>query len=193
MSLRHLYGLNEAGVQNQPTKEPKKKKSVFKHANGGAMGSSRDDDESWEDEDERHALSYGDDEAPDDDELGPDMDYEDPAEEPPARIDRSAIAKAEPESPKPAPFASKSAAPSDALKGGKTAGNVSADRETLEALQAALESVRTRDEDLQDWVDDCIREIGRAIRSGSQLTLPKFEATPDLDDFDDDAGDDEDF
>lgn len=175
MKLVNLFSLREAGLPNAPTKEPKKKKSTFKHANGGAMGSTDDDEEE------------------DDLDLGPDMDYEDPAEDPPAKIDRSAIAKPEPEKPKAIPFSSKSEPPSKALQGGKTAGSINADGETLGALSRALQSVRTQDDDLQDWIDDVLREIGRAVKSGSQLTLPKFEATPSLDDFDDDGSEDEDY
>lgn len=189
MTILRLFRLTEAGVPNRPTKEPKQKKSVFKHANGGAMGGSSDDD-SWEDDDERHAAAWGDDE----DDLGPEMDYDDPSPDEP---EASASHKSEPE-PEPAkpasPFASKSQPPSKSLQGGKTADTVKADKETLGALQKALEAVRTRDDDLQDWIDDVIREIGRAVRSGGDLTLPKFEATPSLDDFDDDGGsEDEDY
>lgn len=126
--------------------------------------------------------------APEDDEddLGPDMDYDDPSPMEPE--EPAAAAAPEPEAEPETPFASASAKPSPALQGGKVVGSVKADKMTLEALQTALESVRTRDDDLQDWIDDVIREIGRAIRSGSELTLPKFEATPGLDTFDDDDG-----
>lgn len=169
MRLLRLYNLTEAGTLNSPTAEPRKKKSFFKHANGGVQ--SDDDDED------------------DEDELGPDMDYEDPVEpddEPEAP--RPAKPFKEPEREKEVPFTAQSAKPSPALQGGKTAGSVKADPKTLGALQQALENVRTRDDDLQDWIDDAIREISRAIRTGGDLTLPKFEATPGLDTFDDDDG-----
>jgi hypothetical protein len=169
MSLSRLYKISEAGTLGGQTKEPRKKRYSFKHANGGAVGSDDEDD------------------------LGPDLDYDDPS--PPELPQKTAVpATPPPEPERPTPFASKSAAPSKALQGGKTANSVKADVKTLEALQNALESVRTKDEDLQDWIDDVIREIGRAVRSGGDLTLPKFEATPDLDDFNDDAGsEDEDY
>ena len=86
------------------------------------------------------------------------------------------------------PMFGKSAKPSPALRGGKTAGGVKADKGTLEALMKALELVRSSDDDLMDWVDDVVREIRNAVRNGGELSLPKFEATPDLSDFDEDDG-----
>ena len=174
MKLTRLYGIAEAGVLNSPTAEPKKKKkSVFRHANGGAM-------------------SFDDDDEDEEDELGPDMDYEDPSPEEPEEPEDDdgpgPEAKDDDEPEREVPFTSHPAKPSPALQGGKTAGVVKADKVTLDALQRALESVRTRDDDLQDWIDDVVREIGRAVRSGGELTLPKFEATPSLDTFDDDDG-----
>jgi hypothetical protein len=174
VKLVRLYNLTEAGTLNSPTAEPRKKKSFFKHANGGAQS---------------------DDEEDDGDELGPDMDYEDPAPQEPEDNEPPPPAKPQKEPEKEVPFTAQPAKPSPALQGGKTAGSVVADKATLGALQRALENVRTRDDDLQDWIDDVIREISRAMKSGGELTLPKFEETPDLDSFDDDDGgyEDEDF
>lgn len=164
--LSRLYRINEAGTLNAPT-------SKTKHANGGAMRS--DDDEEEEEDD-----------------LGPDMDYEDPSPPEPAKASTSSRSapKATPEVPT-SPFASKSQPPSKALQGGKTDGTVKADKRTMQALIKALDSVRTADEDLQDWIDDVVREAERVVRSGGDLALPKFEATPGLDDFDDDTGADD--
>lgn len=172
MKLAKLYNLLEAGVLNKGGAEPKKKKSShFKHANGGAMGSA-------------------DDEEDDEDELGPDADYEDPSPDEPASAEPEPVRPAKPfkEPEKEVPFARQSAKPSPAMQGGKTAGSISADAATLGALQKALESVRSGDDDLMDWIEDVVREISRAVKSGGQLTLPKFEATPSLDTFDDDDG-----
>lgn len=172
MKLVRLYNLHEAGIQNQPTSKKKPKSSPFKHANGGAMGSSDDDEE----------------------ELDPEMDHEDPAHEPDDEPEPVRPAKQFKEPEKEVPFSAQSAKPSAALQGGKSAGSVKADPKTLGALQKALESVRSGDDDLMDWIDDVVREISRAIKSGSELTLPKFEATPGLDTFDDDGGsEDEDY
>lgn len=90
------------------------------------------------------------------------------------------------------PFASHSAKPSPAMQGGKTAGSLKADRETLSALERALENVRTGDDDLQEWIDDLLREIGRAIMKGGDVTLPKFVAASD-DEGDEYGSEDEDY
>lgn len=175
MSLLRLYSLTEAGVENDPTKDPRKKKSFFKHANGGGMSSPQDDDEG------------------DEEDLGPDLDYDDPSPgEPDDEPEPVRPAKPFKEPEREVPFAKQSAKPSPALQGGKTAGSVKADRMTLSALERALENVRTGDDDLQAWIDDLLSEIGRAIRSGGDLTLPKFVAAPD-DDVDDGGLEDEDY
>lgn len=197
MKLLSLYKLSEAGVSNSPTKDPRKKRHP-QMAGDVTFPDGKDADDfdfpgdfgpnnGWED---------GEGEDDDGDDLGPDVDYDDPT--PDERDDddshkpRAAKPFKEPE--KVTPMFGKSAKPSPALQGGKSAGNVKADAKTLGALQKSLESVRTGDEDLQDWIDDVIREIGRAVKSGTDLTLPKFEATPNLDDFDDDGGsEDEDY
>lgn len=69
------------------------------------------------------------------------------------------------------------------------------DPATLEALLTALQAVRTRDDDLAEWVDDVVRAIGQGLKTKGDVSIPKYEATPSLDSFDDDAGgsDDEDF
>jgi hypothetical protein len=169
VSLLKLYNLFEAGVAHGPVGKKKPKKA---HDDGHTASGLPADDDGFEG---------------DEDDLGPDMDYEDPA---PADPEEEPAVASEPEKEREpeSPFTSHSERPSPALQGGKTAGSVKADKMTLNALQKALEAVRTRDDDLQDWIDDTIREIGRAIRTGSELTLPKFEATPGLDTFDDDDG-----
>ena len=125
----------------------------------------------------------------DDDEYDP---AELPDEEPEPEPERPAPPPPKPREPE-TPMFGKSAKPSPALQGGKTAGGVKADPATLEALMRALEKVRSGDDDLMDWVDDVVREIRRVVRTGGELTLPKFEATPsDLED--DEAGsEDEDY
>lgn len=164
--LTQLFRLTEAGVQHEPTGKLRKKWKSF--ASGGHVEPEEDDTGAYG-RDEDGNRTYGgwlDPRVPPDD-----------GDEP----------EAEPEPEKDTPFASKPAAPSKALQGGKAAGTIKADRMTLDALERALESVRTGDDDLQEWIDDLLSEIGRAIRSGGELTLPKFEATPsDLED--DEAG-----
>jgi hypothetical protein len=107
----------------------------------------------------------------DDGDLGPDADYEDPVE---PESDGDEVAP-EPEKKPTGSFASKSAPPSAALRGGKPGLEVKADKETIKALLKALNAVRTRDDDLNSWIDDCIREIERS-KDGS-VTLPKFESS----------------
>jgi hypothetical protein len=202
-------------------RSPFKQGSPFRHTDGAQPDDGDDDEddldpdtdhddltpEEPDDEDDLGEFSdepddieddedSGDDEDVDDDEddLGPDMDYDDPTpEEPDDEPEPPPKPEKEPE--KEVPFTAQPAKPSPALRGGKTVGTVIADKATLGALQRALENVRTRDDDLQDWIDDVIREISRAMRTGGELTLPKFEATPDLDSFDEDDGgyEDEDF
>ena len=158
MSLSRLYRLTEAGVQNEPTGRLRKKWKSFAHPAS----------------DEPDEPAYDVDPEPEPDELGGDFDGD--FDEP------------EPEPEKDTPFASKPAAPSKALQSGQSAGTMRADKLTLSTLERALESVRTGDDDLQDWIDNLLSEIGRAIRKGGgEVTLPKFEATPsDLED--DEAG-----
>lgn len=193
---------------NSPVDVPSKKKRGFS-PKSYTKGSKPASDKAYQAFDRHFGLDADDDSEGDDDDLGPDMDYEDPSpgdgsdyidmnplgddeEDNPYRHPAARAKdtkKSEPE--KSSPFTSKSAPPSKALQGGKTAGSLKADPKTLDALQRALEAVRTRDDDLQDWVDDAIREIGRALRSGGELTLPKFEATPR--DLEDDDADNEDY
>lgn len=175
MKLLRLYKLHEAGQLNKPTREPKKK-----HQDQPAPEPDVAKDDPAYGHDEDGNQTYG--------------GWPDPSV-PPDDGDEPTPAEPTPEAEPETPFASTSAKPSAALQGGKAGAAVKADKLTLEALQTALESVRTRDDDLQDWIDDVIREIGRAIRSGADLTLPKFEATPGLDDFDEDdgGGSDEDY
>lgn len=177
MKLLRLYRLNEAGTLNKPTREPKKKK----HAPDAAPVEPTPEEDPAYGYDEDGRKTYG--------------GWPDPSVPPDDGDDEPMPAAApEPEAEPETPFASAPAKPSPALQGGKAGATVKADKMTLEALQTALEAVRTRDDDLQDWIDDVIREIGRAIRSGAELTLPKFEATPGLDDFDeDDGGGDEEY
>lgn len=167
--MSRLLRLFEAGLQNAPTGKVRSRWRKF---------ASKNSDDEWTDDDERQAAAWGDDE----DDL--------PDEPEPVRPPPPMPKPKEPETP----LFGKSAKPSAALQGGKTAGTVKADTATLEALMKALEHVRTNDDDLMDWVDDVVREIRRAVRTGGELTLPKFEATPDLDDFDEDEGaEDEDY
>jgi hypothetical protein len=208
MKLTSLFTIFEAGVINRKAEVPGKKRRGFKAGGGDrshiANKPSPERDNALHKMFGKHAddspLFFGgkqqgsaDDIEDDDfDELGPDMDYDDPSEPEPVEPKHQAPAVPEKEPEKPATFASKSEPPSKALQGGKTGGSVKSDPATLKALSKALNAVRTGDDDLQDWIDDVVREIERAIKSGSDLSLPKFEATPNLDDFDDDGGSDED-
>ncbi len=170
LSLLRLYNLREAGVPNSPTKEPRKRRPPSVAGNVTFPDEPPSDDEEGGDDD-----------------VGPEMDYDDPSP-PEAPAAKAAVAPERP-APSVAPFAGQSAKPSKALQGGQPGINVSADKATLKALAKALNAVKTNDDDLADWVDDCIREIERSARSGDgTVTLPKFEATPDLDSFDDDGG-----
>lgn len=198
MSLLKLYSLIEAGVlhkhgeQPKPRKPKKKSAEPFPHAAGMSLGSlaaAHQHAAAPEDDDEGEFSSED-----DEDDLGPDMDYEDPSpeDEPPSRHpDPVRPPKPFKEPEREVPVFGKSAKPSKALQGGKTAGSLKVDRRTLEALEQALENVRTSDDDLQSWIDDTLSEIGRAIRNGSELTLPKFEAASDDDVGDDDSGDED--
>lgn len=88
------------------------------------------------------------------------------------------------------PFASKSQPPT--IKPSTGGLRVTGDAATLEALQSVFESLRTSDQDLEDWASDCETAIRQSLRKGDgNVTLPKFEAAPDLDDFDDDGGSEE--
>lgn len=197
MKLVSLFTIFEAGETNRQAEVPGKKRRGF-----GKKTSSVQNPELgkgfWtgdpKDNDLPKKMSLADFPDDDDDEFGDDLgddDFQDPIDEPDEpRHSASVTPEKEPE--KPIPFASKSAPPSKAMQGGKSAGSVKADPATLKALIRALNAVRTNDDDLQDWIDDVIREIERANKSGSDLSLPKFEATPDLADFDDDSGSDED-
>lgn len=75
--------------------------------------------------------------------------------------------------------------------GDKSAGGpglrVSGDPNTLEILNQALEllSKHGADDDAE-WADDALRAMSGA--KDGNVTLPRFEATPSLDSFDDDAG-----
>lgn len=180
MNLRRLYRLTEAGVENDPAGKtvinrrkvglPPRRKRTFGHEIGtinpfGIDGSEVDD-------------------------LGPDVDYDDPS--PPEQDVKPAKPFKEPEKKdKEQPFTSTSAKPSAQLQGGKSAGSIKADAKTLDALERALENVRTGDDDLQSWIDDLLSEIGRAARHGGDVTLPKFVAASD-DDVEDDGSEDED-
>lgn len=180
MTLLRLYRLSEAGIPHAPMGGGKKKRPPS-GAGSVLFPSVKDDEDEIEPDEE------------DDDDLGADMDYDDPS--PPEQDDvADEPTKDEPEEKSASPFASKPAPPSKALQGGQAGVGVKADKATMKALAQAFEAVRTKDDDLQDWIDDCIREIGRAIKSGADtVTLPKFEATPDLDNFDDDGGSEEDY
>lgn len=169
--MRQLIRLFEAGLQNAPTGKVKSKWKKF--------ASHDDDDEEVGDTGRTKS--------------GKTVPYYLPNDLDDVESEPSAPPPEKPREPE-APIFGKSAKPSPALQGGKTSGTVKADSKTLEALMKALESVRTSDDDLMDWVDDVVREIRRAVRTGGELTLPKFEATPDLDDFDEDDGaEDEDY
>lgn len=190
MSLLRLYSLSEAGIPRLGT--AKKQKKHPKLAGSVTLPPGQDLDDV--DTDGPFGNQFGPpdlDSSEEDDDLGPDVDYDDPVEPDSDGDD----VPAEPEVKPAAAFTSKSAAPSKAMQGGKAGVNVNADKATLKAFAKAFDAVRTKDEDLQDWVDDCIREIERAAKSNdSSLTLPKFEATPDLDnDFNDGGSEDEDY
>jgi len=182
--------LDEAGVFNSPLKIKKSKKKK-KEPQPEPADDREDDDLGPGDDSDDDAGDRDDD---DDDELGPDMDYDDPTGDDQPHDEDEPEEDDEPDHDEPAtPFASKPVPPSPALRSGQTGIHLSGDRVTLEALQSALEAVRTRDTDLADWADDCVGEIARSLRRGSsEVILPKFEETPSLDDFDD-VGDDEDF
>jgi hypothetical protein len=171
VKLLRLYNISEAGVSNRRADVPgAKKRRPFRHANGGGMTSADDDD----------------------DELGPEADYDDPSPpDEPSRPEPARPAKPFKEPERQQPFAGQSAKPSPAMQGGKTAGTLSADRETLGALERALEHIRTGDDDLQSWVDDLLSEIGRALRSGGDVKLPKFVAASDSEDGDEDQEDED--
>ena len=73
--------------------------------------------------------------------------------------------------------------------------DMSGDSVTGEALMRALQAVRSKDDDLMDWVDECISALRIATRDPVlHAKLPRFEDTPSLDSFnDDDGGSDEDY
>ncbi len=197
MSLLRLYSLFEAGTPNTAharaagSAAAKKKKRRPPSLAGSVQRPDWHypelDGEVGDDDDSGGTFSDPED---DDTDLGPDMDYDDPSE---PESDGEDQADDEPAKPTTA-FASKPAPPSKALQGGQAGVTVKADKATLKALARAFDAVRTKDADLQDWVDDCIREIERAGKSSDgSVTLPKFEATPDLDDDFNDGGSEEDY
>lgn len=133
--------------------------------------------------------SEDDGEDDDEDELGPDLDYDDPTPDDGGDSDDDSGSNDDDEPEEKNTFASKSAPPSKALQGGKGGLSVKADKATLSALSKAFSLIDTRDDDMNDWIDDCLREISKSISSGSDtLTLPKFEATPGLGDFNEYSG-----
>lgn len=189
MSLLRLYSLSEAGVLNKPGKSKTKRPPSIA---GNVVHPPWDEPELQDVDADVDLFGSTDDDSSDNDDtdLGPDMDYDDPSE---PESDGEDQAADEPEKPS-STFASKPAPPSKALQGGKAGVTVKADKATLKALARAFDAVRTKDADLQDWVDDCIREIERAGKSSDgSVTLPKFEATPDLDDDFNDGGSEEDY
>jgi hypothetical protein len=218
MKLVRLFTIFEAGETNRTAEVPGKKRRGFKA--GGGDRSHLSNKPSPERDSQLHKMFSKDadaspnffggkqsskmslDDFPDDDDegdfddvgdVGDEPEWDDDAETDNGFVDEpmhSAPAAPEKEPEKAIPFTSKSEPPSKAMQGGKSAGDVKSDKATLKALSKALNSVRTSDDDLQDWIDDVIREIERAVRSGSDLSLPKFEATPD--DLRDTGGSDED-
>lgn len=199
MRLLGLYTLFEAGIAH-PTNGLRKKK-FFKPSNRYAGKASQDPERMERDlfmQGPVHDPDFEDGDFSDEDDLGPDMDYDDPS--PPEKDEPDLpTRRGDPvRPPKPfkeptgsAPIFGKPTKPSKALQGGKTAGTLKVDRLTLGKLEQALENVRTGDEDLQSWIDDVLSEIGRAIRSGGELTLPKFVAASDDDVGDDGSGDED--
>lgn len=196
MKLVRLFTIFEAGDVNRQAEVPGKKRRGFKPTDKykGAKLQTPDQQKAFDTNltqflaPKKSLDDFPDDDEDDFDDVGDD-DFIDPVDEPEEPKHSAPVAPEKPPE-KTIPFASKSEPPSKALQGGKSAGNVKSDSATLKALAKALNSVRTSDDDLQDWIDDVIREIERAVRSGSDLSLPKFEATPDIDD--DDGGSDED-
>ncbi len=184
--------LNEAGVPNKPTSN-KKPKDGDELPEFGTSG-----DQPAEDAEEGDASEWDEDGETDkafvDSDAEPDWvgNEEEPEEDPSVQghVD-------EPEEPAPTKFASASQPPKQRSEEETVGLRISGDRATLAALRDALEEYSgsgRADEDVIDWLDDCVRAIDMAHRRNSDtVTLPKFEATPDLDSFDDDQGDEEDF
>lgn len=180
--LSELF-LGEAGVENEPTK--------VKRRSGLGKLPREPEDEPDSDEDDvpefGQAPMGGDDAEPelgqDDVDVG-DADHDDGGGEEP-----------EPEEPEEEPMGKFASAPQPPRRKSEeeTAGlRLSGDPATLASLRDALEQLANSprvDEDLANWLDECVRAIDQAgRRQEPNVTLPKFEATPDLDDFDDDEG-----
>jgi hypothetical protein len=184
--------INEAGQMNKPTnKKPKDGEELPEFGTSGdqPVDDAEDSPGAGEDmsQDERDDI-YGDSDAepdwvgnesePEEDQSVQGTDDEEPAQ---------AQTK----------FASASQPPKRKSEEETVGLRISGDRATLAALRDALEEYSGSGravEDVADWIDDCVRAIDMANRRNSDtVTLPKFEATPDLDSFDDDAGDEEDF
>jgi len=199
MKLVRLFTIFEAPDLNRQAEVPAKKRRGFKSSDKykDAKHQTPDQAKAFDDKlsqflaPKKSLDDFPDDDEDDFDDVGDEPAWNDDAETDKGFGDEPAAPAApEKEPDKAIPFASKSEPPSKAMHGGKTAGNVKGDKDTLKALSKALNAVRTSDDDLQDWIDDVIREIERAVRSGSDLSLPKFEATPD--DLRDTGGSDED-
>ncbi len=182
--LYEMFGMNEAGTENEPTSKKKKsKKKSFK----GPEPTPPDEDvpefgASDEEEPEDSDADVGDDEAPEDD-LEPDWVGN---EEEPEGED---LPPDEPEEPV-VPFASQSQPPT--VRPQEPGIRLSGDRATLSKLRDVLDEVSARgrsDEDTLEWIDECVRALDESARRNTDsVTLPKFQETPDVEDFDDEGG-----
>lgn len=172
--LYEMFGLREAGVENPPTTEPKKKRKPF--------ASDREADEA---DPEDEVPEFGTSDLPDEEpppEFGasePEVEDEpEPDDELDPRNDRKFASEPQKSKPKAAPAA--------------VGLSISGDPATLSQLRDALEQLANSpkvNDDLADWLDECVRAIDMAGRRHEPtVSLPKFTATPDLDDFDDDSG-----
>lgn len=182
--LYEMFGINEAGVENEPTAEPKKKRKSF--------AADRDEEDPEDAGDE--VPEFGTSDLPD--------------EEPPPEFGSSEPDLPEPEEDEPAPdddldprndkkFASEPQKSKPKAVDAAPGLTISGDTATLNQLRDALEQLANSpkvDDDLADWLDECVRAIDMAGRRHEpNVSLPRFTATPDLDDFDDadDASDDD--
>lgn len=181
--------LNEAGVPNKPTKKPKDGEELPEFGTSGDQPVEDDAEEDAPEHDDSLEHGYPAAEEGEPDWVGNEAEPEG---------DPSAQAPDEEPEEEPAPKFASSSQPPKRRSEEETVGlRISGDRVTLAALRDALEEYSgsgRANEDTIDWIDDCVRAIDMANRRNSDtVTLPKFEATPDLDSFDDDAGDEEDF
>lgn len=183
--IKFFRGLSEAGVAHGPTKG-------FKSAE---EREAEDGDPDGDEQEAPEASGY------EDDTLGPESGADDGQHEAEPVEDED-----QPEEPAEddvfgggKKFASQSEPPKRRSEEEVTGLTISgADPATLQQLSNCLaEHAERFDDDVADWIDGCVSAISAAMRrhgSDGEITvkIPKFEQTPSLDDFDDDAGDTED-